>query len=207
METIQNQLNQAWIALKFALPIILWWLLATCLVNLVARRSQVDAWCEKRPRIAAVLKICRAFGFDPWLLIQGLSLIVIGKLPAKLRETIPVLIVAALAALLSGCAGTLDNARGQIKPALGAPKAAASARRCEQLSDRETLWGAIAEAGAIATGSGGLATLPIDNESIRRVIIGSTVVVAIGTGAAIYVTRKAAQQYIVERCATEAGTQ
>jgi hypothetical protein len=48
---------------------------------LLGRRSQVDAWAEKHPRIAAALKLMRAVGLDPWLALQSLSLAVKGRLP------------------------------------------------------------------------------------------------------------------------------
>jgi hypothetical protein len=60
---------------------------ATGILNLVlSKRSQVDAWAEKQPRLAAVLKLCRAIGFDPWMAIQSLSLAVKGKLPESAKK-------------------------------------------------------------------------------------------------------------------------
>lgn len=60
------------------------WYLAFGLVSLaLANRSQIDAWAEKHPRVAGALKLVRALGFDPWLLVQGLSLLIRKKLPAK----------------------------------------------------------------------------------------------------------------------------
>jgi hypothetical protein len=61
------------------------WLLTTALLNLVAHRSQVDSWCERRPKLAAVLKLFRGVGLDPWLLIQGLTLAFRSRLPLGLR--------------------------------------------------------------------------------------------------------------------------
>lgn len=61
------------------------WLAATALVNLLAHRSQVDAWCERFPRIAATLKVMRGLGLDPWLLVQALSLALRGRLPEAMR--------------------------------------------------------------------------------------------------------------------------
>jgi hypothetical protein len=90
----------ALIAAKAFAITIGYWLLATGLVNLVARKSQVEAWCEKRPRLAAVLKVLRGIGFDPWLIIQAAALWTTGKLPAKLRALIPIVCVLPL---LTGC--------------------------------------------------------------------------------------------------------
>ena len=57
------------------------WLTVTALANLVAHRSQVDSWCEKRPRLAAALKAMRAIGLDPWMIMQSVSLALRGRLP------------------------------------------------------------------------------------------------------------------------------
>jgi hypothetical protein len=52
----------------------------------LAHKSQVDAWAEKRPRLAGALKILRGVGLDPWAIAQGLSLLFRGKLPERLKE-------------------------------------------------------------------------------------------------------------------------
>lgn len=98
-------------ASQFAI-VVLMWLAVTALVNLVAHRSQVDAWCEKRPKLAAVLKLMRGLGLDPWLLVQGLTLLLKGRLPSALRNSTPVLGVVAIftaALLLTGCPGTTEQ--------------------------------------------------------------------------------------------------
>jgi hypothetical protein len=47
-------------------------------------RSQIDAWCERNPRVAGVVKLIRGtLPFDPWLIVQGLALIVLKRLPAN----------------------------------------------------------------------------------------------------------------------------
>lgn len=56
---------------------------------LIARRSQVDAWAESNPRIAGAMKILRGTGIDPWLIAQGLTLVVAGRLPKWLRPPAP----------------------------------------------------------------------------------------------------------------------
>lgn len=51
------------------------------LALLLGRKSQIDAWVEKHPWFAGVMKILRGVGLDPWLLVQGLCLLVFGRLP------------------------------------------------------------------------------------------------------------------------------
>jgi hypothetical protein len=57
------------------------YLLAGLLSFLVAHRSQVDAWAEKNPRVAGLMKLLRGAGIDPWLILQGLSLVLLKRLP------------------------------------------------------------------------------------------------------------------------------
>jgi hypothetical protein len=82
---------------------------AYCALQFVyGRRSQIDAWCEARPKIAGVMKLLRAVLPDPWLLVQGLTLLVKGRLPLGYKtivETIvKVLAGSALVLLCSSCA-------------------------------------------------------------------------------------------------------
>jgi len=63
------------------------------------RRSQIDAWCEARPKIAGVMKLLRAVLPDPWLLVQGLTLLAKGRLPLGYK-TIVETIVKVLTGLL-----------------------------------------------------------------------------------------------------------
>lgn len=63
------------------------WLLLGALSLLVSKKSQVDAWAESNPRVAGVMKLFRSLGIDPWMLLQSLSLIVRGKLPAAKVDT------------------------------------------------------------------------------------------------------------------------
>lgn len=59
------------------------WLLLGALSLVASRKSQVDAWAESNPRVAGVMKLFRSLGVDPWMLLQSLSLIVRGRLPAQ----------------------------------------------------------------------------------------------------------------------------
>jgi hypothetical protein len=48
----------------------------------VGHRSQIDAWCERNPRRAGIIKVIRGvFPGDPWLIVQGLALLVLKRLP------------------------------------------------------------------------------------------------------------------------------
>jgi hypothetical protein len=48
----------------------------------VGRKSQIDAWCYRNPRRAGWLKLVRGIlPADPWLIVQGIALVVFGRLP------------------------------------------------------------------------------------------------------------------------------
>jgi hypothetical protein len=70
----------AWIAAR---PLWFCYLLFGVLALLLARKSQVDAWVEAHPRIGGIMKALRGAGLDPWLIVQGICLIVLGRLPKK----------------------------------------------------------------------------------------------------------------------------
>lgn len=61
-------------------PIVLYLTLGVVSL-LLAYRSQLDEWAESNPRVAGTLKLMRSVGIDPWMLLQGLSLILRGRLP------------------------------------------------------------------------------------------------------------------------------
>ncbi len=51
----------------------------------LSHKTQIDSWCEANPRVAGTLKILRGVGIDPWLVLQGVSLLVQGRLPKYLK--------------------------------------------------------------------------------------------------------------------------
>lgn len=93
------------------------YLAITGLLNLIiGHKSQIDAWAESKPRLAAVLKLLRSAGFDPWMLIQSVSLAVSKRLPASVKSApdplpekssigkLPPLTMLCIALLIFGCA-------------------------------------------------------------------------------------------------------
>lgn len=161
------------------LAICFWWVLATGLANLTAHKSQIDAWCEKRPRLAGALKILRGIGFDPWLVIQGVSLLVTQRLPSYLRNLLPILLVA-VAVLLVGCSGSFEASRRQLSWSrqLRAETGQSTIRdspRCESLDAQHRWWGGAEVAGAALTGATGIAAYPADTATERKAIAGTAI--------------------------------
>jgi hypothetical protein len=95
-----NFIRTNWILISLAL--------AYCVLQVAyGRRSQIDSWCEARPKVAGVMKLLRAVLPDPWLLVQGLTLLVKGRLPlayTQIAETIIKLLAGSALVLLTSCA-------------------------------------------------------------------------------------------------------
>ncbi|MCK9567769.1 hypothetical protein M0R72_02315 [Candidatus Pacearchaeota archaeon] len=59
---------------------------------LLGHRSQLDSWVTANPKIGGFFKLVRGFlPADPWLIIQGVSLLVKGTLPAKFAPIVSVI--------------------------------------------------------------------------------------------------------------------
>lgn len=183
-----------WARFVVGYPVVMWWLLVTGLVNLLAHRSQVDAWCEARPRLAAFLKFARGIGFDPWLLVQGSCLALKGRLPERLRY-FPILAVL----LLTGCAGTFETSR-LVTSRGSSPSSSALSARCHQLDDRRQLYGGIAKGAAVVAGGVGLASIPAESKGARIGLAAGGVGAAAVAAGAVYVAELAGQSW-AEECA------
>jgi len=75
------------------LSALLIYLFATGLLNsLIGHKSQVDAWAEKKPALASVLKVLRGLGLDPWMLVQAATLATKKRLPLAMQDD-PALVI------------------------------------------------------------------------------------------------------------------
>jgi hypothetical protein len=65
-------------------------LIALYICNLLlGHRSQLDSWVLKHPKMGGFLKVIRgALPGDPWLMLQGASLLLKGTLPVKLTPIV-----------------------------------------------------------------------------------------------------------------------
>ena len=190
----------AWAAAHPVLALI-GYCVASALLNLViAERSRVDAWCERHPRIAAVLKIVRAVGVDPWHLVAAASLFVNKQLPeASKRSTslprVPPLPLVMLSLLLLGCTGSLESAQA-ARSARAGPTG--SPERCAELDDRRQLAGGSAKALAALSGGTGLATIPATDDKLETgLAVGAAVSAALAAGA-LYISEGAGESFARE---------
>ncbi len=72
---------------KEAILTLVGWAVLSALLNLaLSERSRIDSWAEKHPKVAGVLKLLRAIGFDPWMLLQSFTLLVHKRLPLAQTE-------------------------------------------------------------------------------------------------------------------------
>jgi hypothetical protein len=125
-----------------------------------------------------------------------------GKLP-KVDVPGAVLLLACSTLLLplcTGCVGTLDDARGRISPAMGAPRSVDLSKRCQSLSDREFYLG-FASTAFGATGLGAVVTsIPVDEpkwETVAVISGASAAAVSVVTG---WGALKSATTYTEEGC-------
>jgi hypothetical protein len=51
------------------------------LIFVVGKKSQIDSWCLANPRWAGIIKSVRSLFPDPLLLLQGMTLIVLRRMP------------------------------------------------------------------------------------------------------------------------------
>lgn len=80
-------LNQV---LATLLPLLLWGGL-TGIINLAfGYKSQIEAWAESRPKVAALLKLSRAVGLDPWNILSAVKLAATKKLPDAQKADSPI---------------------------------------------------------------------------------------------------------------------
>ena len=114
----------AWVA---SLPTWAIWLGTGVLALLLTNKSSVDAWAQANPRVAGIMKTARGLGLDPWIILQGLCLIFLGRLPqwvqsaveprVRRKPSVPPIAVFVLALIPVSLGGTI--AAGSI--AAGSP--------------------------------------------------------------------------------------
>lgn len=67
--------------LALIVPLMLWGAVSGVLNLMLTRKSQIEAWVNANPRLAAWSKLLRSIGFDPWALHAWATLLVKKKLP------------------------------------------------------------------------------------------------------------------------------
>lgn len=161
-------------AREHIVPILMWYFLAGAIAAISGKRSQIEAWCAAHPKVALVLHLLRATGFDYLKAIAAVQNYVrfrAGLPPA----TLLVLLVAASSALSMGC--SLEAARTKrLNSQLEAARAAAPAKarpesECRFL-DGVHIWGDWTAGGLAAVGAGaGVFASSTRDEDVKRAAI------------------------------------
>lgn len=76
--------------LSYVLPLLLWGALSGVLNLILTRKSQIEAWVNAHPTLAAWSKFLRSVGFDPWAFHAWLTLLVKKKLPEAQQANSPI---------------------------------------------------------------------------------------------------------------------
>jgi hypothetical protein len=59
---------------------------------IIGKHSQLDSWVLAHPKVGGTLKLIRGFlPCEPFLILQGISLLIKGTLPAKLTPIVDVI--------------------------------------------------------------------------------------------------------------------
>jgi hypothetical protein len=83
------------------------------------------------------------------------------------------------------------------------PVAQSAPRRCQTLSDRQSVFGALGVVSASLAAPTGLIAIPVESDIARSVLIGSAVVLSAGAAGAALVSDDAGKEYLREGCAKE----
>ena len=71
---------------RYLLPLLAYGFVTGLANLLLSKRSQVELWAESHPKAAALQKLLRAIGLDPWQIISAISLWATSKLPDAQRS-------------------------------------------------------------------------------------------------------------------------
>lgn len=74
------------ILVNYLVPLLIYGAITGIANLLLSKKSQVELWAEANPRLAAVMKLLRAVGLDPWQIISAISLWATKKLPDAQRS-------------------------------------------------------------------------------------------------------------------------
>lgn len=99
----------------------------------------------------------------------------------------------ALVLLLSGCAGSLGEARHADKVGLSP-----DSPRCQTLDDRHAMWSGIGKGAAVVAGGAGLSTLADDDPRLRTGLAVTSAVAGVTAAVAAAVTDANARSYARE---------
>jgi hypothetical protein len=107
----------------------------------------------------------------------------------------PVLGAACLALVLTGCAGSFEEAR-LVRH--GNVAAAPPSQRCVSLDSQHRAWGAVAKGAAFASGASGLATIPVRSDAARDALAVGSVIAGITAATSVYVAEDTAAAWARE---------
>lgn len=192
-------------AREHIVPILIltaWYLLATTLNALFAKKTTIEAWCQERPTLALILHVTRKAGFDVWGMLDvfrayakaraGLPASVPPPADSTIKTTLPALLLIgslAASAVQSGCSlEAARQARVNSQLRAGTYSAPAQARpdaECKALDNVHvyTAYGAEVSLG-VGTAAGVLAAADTSTK-VENAAIGTGIgaaVVAAGLG-------------------------
>jgi hypothetical protein len=176
-------------------------LIYLAIVGVLGRKTQIEAWVAAHPRTAFWVRIARAVCPDPWLLLKAFR----EKAAAAARIPPGLLVLAvtlSLAPSMSGCAGTLEESRGQaqIQSLAGIPTVR-NESACRALSAEAKWYGATAKVSAALAGGSGIAAWPIEDKNARVALVISAGALGAASLGLVYLYDATTNQWVTEGCA------
>jgi hypothetical protein len=110
------------------------------------------------------------------------------KSKAPTVPPLPLLCLALMLAMVSGCAGSFEEARLVSHPA-SPPTTPDERAHCYSVDNSRIVWGGVAKASAVAAGASGLSALPLEGD-LRKVAAGSAIAAGIIAAGAVWVSEQ-----------------
>jgi hypothetical protein len=160
------------------------WAAVVVLFGYLANSIVSRGWLAKMPPTSPLRRTVRAFhGFlnkiDPMILALAVAL-----------------------PMLTGCAGTLEETRGQVRMShlVGVQTAARDAIICRNISSKERIWTGVAVGGTFLAGASGIALFPVESHTQEQILKASIIGAGLGAGVGLVEQQSYAREWQRENC-------
>jgi hypothetical protein len=120
----------------------------------------------------------------------------------KADSTLVLLVAFMSMPVLNGCAGTLEETRGelQLNRVMGVKTAPRNDELCRSLSSKERVWTGIATGGAILSSAAGIAIFPVKSHLGEQILAGATIGSGVVAGVGLVEQQSYAREWQIEEC-------
>lgn len=194
---------------QYVVPILvaaLWFALATLIATVLGHKTQIEGWCQKNPRTAILVQVCRRTGVDVWGMLGALRQYSESK--ASLRRALGKVtsgaMVFSLLVATGGCAGTFEEAHVKSAYASKSTSATTAAKatvdQCHVYSERQYWFGGLAELSAATGAAAAGIAIPVKNDGLETALVVTAAVAGVVAAGSGYYSRQAGSSYLSEGC-------